>query len=299
MKDIIIAFWVVLVTDIFWAFTEGQIITPAKLLNATVNGISISAVTVGCYYWFDYVVNRANYISFDSKFKQILIKVPLYLTIFLNLISIFTEWVFRIDENGHYTYGPLFFVQVIGTYLYLLAATLIALLKLKKTHSKIERKEYIAYSLYMFPPLISGIIEDVFPSAPILYMSMFFVILFVFTTIQDSQIFNDALTGLNNRKRLELYLQEKKSSISSNEPISIFMIDVDKFKNINDKYGHVEGDSALKIVANALKITSQQMGGFVARYGGDEFCYILSGRNIAPDLVKNCIRKNLEEMQMK
>ena len=55
----------------------------------------------------------------------------------------------------------------------------------------------------------------------------------------------------------------------------------------------------LKTVANALKITSQQMGGFVARYGGNEFCYILSGRDIAPDLVKSCIRKNLEEMQMK
>lgn len=299
LKDIIIAFWVVLVTDIFWAFTEGQIIIPAKLLNATVNAVSISAVAVGCYYWFDYVVNRSEYVSFDSKFKQILKKIPLYFTVSLNLVSIFTEWVFKIDENCHYTYGPLFFVQVIGTYLYLLAATAIALLKLKKTHSKVERKEYIAYSLYMLPPLISGIIEDVFPLAPILYMSMFFVIFFVFTTIQDSQIYNDALTGLNNRKRLELYLQEKKNSISSNKPISIFMIDVDRFKNINDKYGHVEGDLALKIVANALKITSEQLGGFIARYGGDEFCYILSGRDIVPDLVKSCIRKNLEKVQMK
>lgn len=77
------------------------------------------------------------------------------------------------------------------------------------------------------------------------------------------------------------------------------MIDVDRFKNINDKYGHVEGDLALKIVANALKITSEQLGGFIARYGGDEFCYILSGRDIVPDLVKSCIRKNLEKVQMK
>lgn len=76
-------------------------------------------------------------------------------------------------------------------------------------------------------------------------------------------------------------------------------IDVDKFKNINDKYGHVVGDSALKIVAKALKITSEQFGGFVARYGGDEFCYILSGRDIDPELVKKCIRKNLEEIQRK
>lgn len=179
----------------------------------------------------------------------------------------------------------------------MLAATVIALLKLKKTRSKLERKEYIAYSLYMLPPLISGVIEDVFPSAPILYMSMFFVILFVFITIQDSQIFNDALTGLNNRKRLELYLQEKQKSISSNKPIFVFMIDVDKFKAINDNYGHVVGDSALKTVAAALKITSEQFGGFIARYGGDEFCYILSGKNIDPDLVKSCIRRNLEELQ--
>lgn len=299
LKNIIAAFEVVLVTDIFWAFTEAQIIMPSRLLNAAVNGISISAVTVGCYYWFDYVVNRSGYMLFDSKVKRLLEKIPLFITVFLNLISIFTEWVFVIDENGHYTYGSLFIVQVIGTYVYLLAATVIALWKLKRPHSRIEQKEYIAYSLYMLPPLVTGFIEDLFPSAPILYMCMFFAILIVFTTIQNLQIFNDALTGLNNRKRLELYLQEIQNSATVNNPISVFMIDVDKFKEINDTYGHVEGDTALKIIADCLKITSKQLGGFVARYGGDEFCYVLSGREKEPEFVKECIRKNLKELQIK
>lgn len=84
LKDIIIAFWIVLVTDIFWAFTESQIIIPDRLLNAAVNSVSISAVAVGCYYWFDYVVNRSEYVNFDSKAKQILKKAPLYFTVALN-----------------------------------------------------------------------------------------------------------------------------------------------------------------------------------------------------------------------
>lgn len=63
--------------------------------------------------------------------------------------------------------------------------------------------------------------------------------------------------------------------------------------------GHVEGDKALVIVANALRITSEQLGGFVAHYGGDEFCYIIVGREADTEFIKSCIRKNLKELQMK
>jgi diguanylate cyclase (GGDEF)-like protein len=64
------------------------------------------------------------------------------------------------------------------------------------------------------------------------------------------------------------------------------MIDLNKFKQINDRYGHVEGDYALKRTADALKAacTDNTLKTFIARYGGDEFIIITKTEN--EDLVK-------------
>ena len=102
--------------------------------------------------------------------------------------------------------------------------------------------------------IISAAIEDIFPSIPILYLTMLIALLVLFLTIQDFQIFNDALTGLNNRERLESFLGHELQNASVSKPIAIFMIDVDKFKLNNDIYGHVEGDYALKQLRKHLKI---------------------------------------------
>lgn len=56
----------------------------------------------------------------------------------------------------------------------------------------------------------------------------------------------------------------------------IVMIDVDKFKSINDTYGNLEGDRALKYMAKILKEATSKKDGFLARYGGDEFIIIFS-----------------------
>ena len=55
------------------------------------------------------------------------------------------------------------------------------------------------------------------------------------------------------------------------EDVYLLMMDADGFKQINDRYGHVEGDHALQVISAALKEVCSASGGFIARYGGDEF----------------------------
>lgn len=92
----------------------------------------------------------------------------------------------------------------------------------------------------------------------------------VFIDMLDLQVNNDALTGLNNRRRADYYLTDCVNE-ADKKPFCIYMIDVDRFKQINDQYGHGEGDKALCIVASALKKTAEKYKGFAARTGGDEF----------------------------
>jgi len=87
----------------------------------------------------------------------------------------------------------------------------------------------------------------------------------------------DGLTDIDNRRSLEERLGEMwQHSIRLHEPIALIMCDIDKFKSVNDNYGHQAGDSVLKTVAQLLKGAAREIDR-VGRYGGEEFLLILSG----------------------
>ena len=93
----------------------------------------------------------------------------------------------------------------------------------------------------------------------------------LFINLQETKIFNDALTDLNNRRRADRFLSVSIKECDESKPLSIFMMDIDNFKRINDQYGHNNGDKALIAVSEALKDTVASYHGFIARWGGDEF----------------------------
>ncbi len=83
---------------------------------------------------------------------------------------------------------------------------------------------------------------------------------------------HDELTGLINRTAFKAILKALKES---NESVAFIMLDVDKFKEINDEYGHTVGDKVLKTVAQILE-SSFRSTDYAARLGGDEFAVVLS-----------------------
>jgi diguanylate cyclase (GGDEF)-like protein/PAS domain S-box-containing protein len=88
----------------------------------------------------------------------------------------------------------------------------------------------------------------------------------------------DALTGLTNRRSFDIALErECRRAERAGQPISLAMIDVDRFKNYNDLYGHQQGDECLKKVAHAILQAFHRPGDLAARYGGEEFAIILPG----------------------
>jgi diguanylate cyclase (GGDEF)-like protein len=106
----------------------------------------------------------------------------------------------------------------------------------------------------------------------------------------------DQLTNIANRR----YFDERIRSdwgmaIREKTSLSILMIDVDKFKDFNDNYGHQQGDSALQSVAAVFSQTLKRSGDFIARWGGEEFIALLPNTNLAGALkVAEGIRKNVE-----
>jgi diguanylate cyclase (GGDEF)-like protein len=94
----------------------------------------------------------------------------------------------------------------------------------------------------------------------------------------DSMAHLDGLTGVANRRRLDDYLEESWTQCAARDrKLSLLAIDVDRFKNYNDRHGHMAGDELLRDLVRALGLSIGDEQELLARYGGDEFMVILPG----------------------
>mgnify|MGYP000924594002 CR=1 FL=1 len=90
------------------------------------------------------------------------------------------------------------------------------------------------------------------------------------------QALSDPLTGLANRTRFDMTLdQEMRLSQRSGQPLSLLVLDIDHFKQLNDSQGHPAGDAALKALGRVLRSRARRPRDLVARLGGDEFAVLL------------------------
>ncbi|MFI7609778.1 putative bifunctional diguanylate cyclase/phosphodiesterase [Nonomuraea terrae] len=91
---------------------------------------------------------------------------------------------------------------------------------------------------------------------------------------RDHQALHDELTGLPNRKMLVVSTEEALAEVRQDERVGLFLLDLDRFKEVNDTMGHPVGDRLLQMVAHRLT-HSVRPGDVVARLGGDEFAVLL------------------------
>jgi len=115
----------------------------------------------------------------------------------------------------------------------------------------------------------------------------------------------DGLTGLYNRRSLDAFLADILINKNTMQPMQVFLLDLDHFKNINDTYGHLVGDYVLQAVADLLKQpgkqyeTREDLIYFPARFGGEEFALCLTGFEFekAVEIGEN-LRKSVQNMKL-
>ena len=110
----------------------------------------------------------------------------------------------------------------------------------------------------------------------------------------------DALTGLANRRRFDEALgSEWRRAARDQQPLTLLMLDVDRFKLFNDQYGHQAGDHCLRVVARAVAGCAARGGDVVARYGGEELAILLPETDpIKAKLVGERVQKAITDLAL-
>ncbi|MFN3691412.1 MAG: GGDEF domain-containing protein, partial [Fervidobacterium sp.] len=162
-------------------------------------------------------------------------------------------------------------------------------------------KDYIdskaSYKIYIYSEQIklSGTSTSVFLSTVTLIEELFSGQLKGLISRERSNI--DSLTGLYNRWRFNYLLNQKMEDKS--KVFSVFLLDIDDFKKVNDTYGHAFGDRVLKSIADSIKkiVVLESKGkedNFVARYGGEEFIGVINGSMLEAYEICEDLRKYVE-----
>lgn len=185
--------------------------------------------------------------------------------------------VFSVSRENLYARGAYFYIYVAMYYaamLYLMVATV-------RTAAAFQnRSRMLIYPLTLFLGA-ETVIQLALPELHVTWLCV--TLLSVLYYIYCSEMWNqlDALTGLLNQNS---YLNRTAEMRRSGGVLVVF--DVDDFKQINDRYGHLQGDVCLAEIADCIKKAYARCG-YCYRIGGDEFCVLLEGRGKRSPLRKN------------
>ncbi len=261
-----------------------------------INAFYLIFLNIIVFLWFFYseTIQQSQLVA--TKLRCVACSLPAIIFAVITLASSSTKWIFYIDADSIYHRGNLFLLQYLVPLLYTLITSCKALYLFSKKENYERRNELKALAIFPIPIILAALSQLVFPEILSLCIGFPLGTLLVYMSIQDSKISMDALTQLNNRGQMARYLAAKIKNRDRRKPLYLIMMDVDHFKAINDKYGHVEGDLALVRVADALKQFAKEQSCFLSRYGGDEFIVILEGSADQVDSSCKAIEQNLSQL---
>jgi len=283
--------WIVVLTGIFcisdivgWCVQEYS--TPiARVFNYAADIVYFVSIVTIAYLWFVFTLFRVGKVNGFESFYVIGSGIPMLLFVVFVCMTPFSGWIFTIDSGNMYHRGPLLIFHWLVVSLYVIAAELMLLAAYRRTDSASRREYYRACLGFAGFSLAFAIPQFIFYGLSTSQIGITIAILFLSMNVQRNMVQTDGLTGCHNRRALDSYLEGLLSK-SETADITVIMTDINDFKEINDTYGHQEGDEILRAISNTIKDICVSLTSYVflCRYGGDEF--LLVGKNCSEDELK-------------
>ena len=280
-------------SDSMWAFVNDGVLpknTFSVLLVNYSNIVILPVVAYSCFLFAE-ISTRPDMTRKQIEHLQVKLLIPIIAQALILLVSFIVAPDFWSDEKLE-PCDFYYMLLAIMPMLYWMTATVRGVIRAHEVQNRPNFRTYLIVASYTPGVLIAGGAQVFFAlTTPLFCFWCTFIILFVYLHLQNQLISTDSLTMLNNRNRLHDFLLQQREEKDS----FVIMVDVDHFKQINDTYGHAEGDRALVLVSQALKKACERLSYsmFLCRYGGDEFLMI--AQTDVPDEVVKQIKDCLQE----
>lgn len=253
-----------LVEILAWAF-DGITTTTAIFANYFFNCALIIMEPIMAALWLSYVDYKIYNSINRLKRRWYYLHASMFAGILL-IINIFTPVAFTIDDNNIYHRGSLLWLSLVFVFGLVLYTIVLAL----KNRTQISDNMVRFIAIFALLPVLVSFIQLFVYGLILTWAVVALGIVFGYYLLEMPGTSTDHLTGLYTRKKIEEILTGK---IERKELFSVIMIDLEYFKNINDKYGHKVGDETLVQFSKVLQ-TAFGSNHFVSRIGGDEFLIV-------------------------
>ena len=268
------------VLELIWALAMGDVLKLPPLATGLIKVLGTVFIPLMVYFWYLFAETRFRNKRLHDKKIRLLAFVPMGVLLLLYITSFKTGLVFSITPERTVAYGPMIGLTGLVDNIYGITIIIRALFLHHRETVNYRKREYRTQIIFIVICTVAGIIDAAVSDTPVMPLAIALAFLFLFTNLQEVQIYNDALTGLSNRRMADQYLESSLVDTTKENPFYLLMIDVNNFKSINDSYGHLEGDRALRVVANSIRKTAEEYQGFAARWGGDEFIAIVRSQSL-------------------
>ncbi|RDY28288.1 GGDEF domain-containing protein [Lachnotalea glycerini] len=206
--------------------------------------------------------------SFSRNIK-IILQIPMFICILLVLLSPIYHFIYYIDSNNVYHRGNYFIIYVTVTYFYILLILILVILYRRN----LGESEFSLFLIFGSFPILGGIIQSIFYGTLLMWSSTAFALVVLYSYLQQRMVHLDYLTGVWSRGSFEFYIKNRLLQ-KDIDKIGVIYCDIDGLKGINDNYGHLEGDAAIKGVTQIIKNVIRKTD-IIVRMGGDEFIVVL------------------------
>ncbi len=281
---------IMLGSDIFSFMLEGQQGSAIRVIfyiNLTVYYVFHSIPTVYFIHYLNFQI-RGNKEP-GQPLSGIIHAVPVILAI-AALVSPFTRFLFTLDAGNHYIRGygfPFFAALQYGLMLYACGMVL-------RQRRALRRRVFL--TLLAFPLLLlsASVIQTFSFGLTIIWPAATLFLVAAFANIENRRARLDHLTGTANRRSLDEELGNRIATLKPGWSLGGLLMDVDDFKQINDRFGHDAGDRALEDVGSLL-LSLVRVDDLVARMGGDEFVILMESTDPATlDALTNRIKNTVD-----
>lgn len=277
-------------TLVFWI--DGQNFLGARVINYAGNIIYYILKVVIAYCWPLFIEFKIT--SSYDKVKKLatILAIPMIACSLLILITPLNGIVFSINEDNVYTRtGVWFIIPNLLLFIYVILGTI----KVYINREKKDKYLLIPAILFIVPVTLSIIVQVFNYGISLTFIGIAIGLTGVYLSTQNESVYMDQLCCVYNRRYYNDYVRPFCNSRKKNDFLVGILMDMDNFKQINDKYGHYAGDKALQLFGSVLHKHINDIG-FAVRYGGDEFILITKQSEVSADDVVANIIKEIDEI---